>query len=66
MTTNDRDSYQLHEVYARWRAQEGPLAGFSVGVTAENLFDEEYQRVASDTLEEGRSVLVDVSYTMSW
>lgn len=66
VTTNDRDSYQLHEVYARWRAQEGALAGFSIGVTAENLFDEEYQRVASDTLEEGRSVLVDVSYTMSW
>lgn len=66
ITTNDRDSYQVHEVYARWRAEEGALAGFSLGVTAENLFDEEYQRVSSDTLEEGRSVLVDVSYRLAW
>ena len=65
-TANDRDGFQLHEVYARWRAEEGPLAGFSVGVTAENLFDEEYQLVASDTFEEGRSVLVDVSYSLAW
>ncbi len=66
VTANDRDSYNIHEVYARWRAEEGALAGFSVGVTAENLFDEEYQRVAADTLEEGRSVLVDVSYRIGW
>lgn len=65
-TANDRDSYQLHEVYARWRADEGALDGFSVGVSAENLFDEEYQLVASDTIEEGRSVLVDVSYSLTW
>lgn len=63
---NDRDAYQLHEAYARWRAQEGPLAGFSLGVTAENLFDETYQRVSSVTIEEGRSVLLDVSYTLTW
>ena len=66
VTANDRDSYNIHEVYARWRAEEGALAGFSVGVTAENLFDEEYQRVSADTLEEGRSVLVDVSYRLAW
>lgn len=66
VTANDRDGFQLHEVYARWRAEEGPLDGFSIGVTAENLFDEEYQLVASDTLEEGRSVLVDVSYALTW
>lgn len=66
VTANSRDSYQLHEVYGRWRAREGALTGFSIGVAAENLFDEEYQRVSSDTLEEGRSVLVDVSYTLSW
>lgn len=63
---NDRNSYQLHEVYGRWQAEEGALAGFSVGVTTENLFDEEYQRVSSDTVEEGRSVLVDVSYRLAW
>lgn len=66
VTINDRDSYQIHEVYARWRAEEGALSGFSLGVTAENLFDEEYQRVSSDTLEEGRSILVDVSYQLAW
>ncbi len=66
VTANDRKSYQLHEVYGRWRAEEGVLAGFSVGVTAENLFDEEYQRVSSETVEEGRSVLVDVSYRLAW
>lgn len=66
VTANDRNSYQLHEAYARWRAEEGALAGFSVGVTAENLFDEEYQRVSATTLEEGRSILVDVSYSLAW
>ncbi len=65
-TSEHRDSYQIHEVYARWRPVEGPLDGFSFGVTAENLFDAEYQRVSSDTLEEGRSVLVDVTYTLNW
>ncbi len=65
-TSEHRDSYQLHEVYARWSPVEGPLDGFSFGVTAENLFDAEYQRVSSDTLEEGRSVLVDVTYTLNW
>ncbi len=65
--TNDfRDSYQLHEIYARWRPEDGPLSGFSLGVTAENLFDEEYQRVSSNTLEEGRSILVDLSYSLKW
>jgi len=63
---NHRDGYQLHEIYARWRPEDGMLSGFSVGVTAENLFDEEYQRVSSDTMEEGRSVLVDVSYALTW
>lgn len=66
VAANDRKSYQLHEVYGRWQAEEGVLAGFSVGVTAENLFDEEYQRVSSETVEEGRSVLVDVSYRLAW
>ena len=66
VTANDRKSYQVHEVYGRWRAEEGVLSGFSIGVTAENLFDEEYQRVSSETLEEGRSVLVDVSYRLAW
>ncbi|WOF74869.1 TonB-dependent receptor [Parvibaculaceae bacterium PLY_AMNH_Bact1] len=65
-TSEHRDSYQIHEVYARWRPVEGPLDGFSFGVTAENLFDAEYQRISSDTLEEGRSVLVDVTYTLNW
>ncbi len=65
-TSEHRDSYQIHEVYARWRPVSGPLNGFSFGVTAENLFDAEYQRVSSDTLEEGRSVLVDVTYTLNW
>ncbi|MEO0829506.1 MAG: TonB-dependent receptor, partial [Pseudomonadota bacterium] len=66
VTANDRDAYDVHEVYARWQASEGVLDGFSIGVRAENLFDEEYQRVSSDTLEEGRSVLVDVTYTTGW
>lgn len=65
-TSQYRDSYQIHEVYARWRPVEGPLGGFAFGVTAENLFDAEYQRVSSFTLEEGRSVLVDVTYTLNW
>ncbi|HBM87578.1 MAG: TonB-dependent receptor [Parvibaculaceae bacterium] len=65
-TSEHRDSYQIHEVYARWRPVSGPLDGFSFGVTAENLFDAEYQRVSSDTFEEGRSVLVDVTYTLNW
>ncbi len=63
---NYRNSYQTHEIYTRWRPVDGPLSGFSLGLTAENLFDAEYQRVASDTVEEGRSVLVDVTYTLNW
>ncbi|MBL4766265.1 MAG: TonB-dependent receptor [Rhodobacteraceae bacterium] len=65
-TADFRDSYQLHEIYARWRPEDGPLSGFSLGVTAENLFDEEYQRVSSSTLEEGRSILVDLTYSLKW
>lgn len=65
-TSEHRDSYQIHEVYARWRPVDGPLDGFSFGITAENLFDAEYQRVSSDTIEEGRSVLLDVTYTLNW
>lgn len=63
---NHRNGYQVHEIYARYRPVEGALHGFSFGVTAENLFDEEYQRVAASTLEEGRSVLFDVTYTVNW
>lgn len=65
-TSEFRDSYQIHEIYARWRPTDGPLARFSLGVTAENLFDEEYQRVSSDTVEEGRSILVDLTYSIAW
>lgn len=64
--TNYRDSYQVHEVYARWRPVDGALDGFSFGVTAENLFDAEYQRVSSATFEEGRSLLFDMTYTLNW
>lgn len=65
-TTAFRNSYQVHEVYARWRPTAGLLDGFSFGLTAENVFDAEYQRVSSDTFEEGRSILADVTYTLNW
>lgn len=65
-TSNHRDSYQIHEIYGRWRPTDGPLAGFALGLAAENLFDAEYQRVSSSTFEEGQSILVDLTYTVSW
>lgn len=62
----ERDAYQVHDLFASWAPLEGPLEGVRVDAGIENIFDKTYTRVATDAVEEGRNYRLGVSYTIRW
>jgi len=59
-----RDSYRVHDFYAAWVAQGGPLDGVRVDLALENAFDEAYSRVFTGALQPGRNVSVTLGYRL--
>lgn len=63
---NERDSYETYDFYAAWAPSDGPLEGLRVDLGVDNAFDEEYSRVFTDALEQGRNWKAAVSYTIAY
>ncbi len=63
---NERDSYETYDIYAAWAPSDGPLEGLRVDLGVDNVFDEEYSRVFTDALEQGRNWKAAVSYTITY
>lgn len=62
----ERNSYETYDVYAAWAPSDGPLKGLRVDLGVDNVFDEEYSRVFTDALEQGRNWKAAVSYTIAY
>jgi len=59
-----REGYDVHDVYLSWSPASGLLAGSRLDLAAENLFDEAYARVFTDALQPGRNISVCLSYQL--
>jgi hemoglobin/transferrin/lactoferrin receptor protein len=62
----ERDAYQVHDLFATWEPTAGLLEGVRLDLGVENLFDKTYAQVFSDAVEEGRSFKAAISYTLRW
>jgi hemoglobin/transferrin/lactoferrin receptor protein len=62
----ERDAYQVYDLFASWQPAGGRLEGFRLDLAVENLFDKTYYEVFTDAAEEGRDYRVAVSYTLTW
>lgn len=55
------ESYQVHDLWLTWKPA-GKLAGLSLQLGADNLFDEDYQPYLSELKAPGRNIKVALSY----
>ena len=62
----ERDSYETFDVYAAWAPSDGPLEGLRVDLGVDNVFDEEYSRVYTGALEQGRNWKAALSYRIAY
>ncbi|MEX0922419.1 MAG: TonB-dependent hemoglobin/transferrin/lactoferrin family receptor [Rhodovibrionaceae bacterium] len=62
----ERQSYETYDIYAAWAPSDGPLQGLRVDLGVDNVFDEEYSRVYTGALEQGRNWKAAVSYTLAY
>lgn len=62
----ERDGYVVHDLYAGWVPQEGPLEGLRIDLGIDNVFDKTYARINTSAPEPGRNFKGMVSYTLTW
>ena len=60
------DSFDTHDIFATWSPEEGALAGLSVNVTVENLFDATYRNNLSLDNGAGRNAKISIGKTVTW
>ncbi|MEX0808119.1 MAG: TonB-dependent receptor [Dongiaceae bacterium] len=63
--SEERDGYTVNDVYALWQPLDF-LAGFSLAVGVDNIFDKSYSRVFTGADEPGRNYKTYMSYTIAW
>lgn len=62
-----RGAFDVHDAYVQWTAGEGSgIAGFGVVLGVDNIFDENYARIANNAAEPGRNLKALVRYQASW
>lgn len=59
-------SYGTHDLFATWSPEEGALAGLSVNLAVENLFDETYRNNLTLDNGAGRNAKVTIGKTLTW
>lgn len=59
-----RDAYNVYNLYAVFKPDEGQLKGLRVDLGIDNVTDEDYEIVTAGVSEEGRSFKAAVSYTI--
>jgi hemoglobin/transferrin/lactoferrin receptor protein len=62
----ERDNYDVHDIYFSWTPTDSVIEGLRVDVGLENVFDESYARVYTDSKEPGRNFRLGVSYGMNF
>lgn len=62
----ERDAYETYDIYAAWMPSDGPLEGLRVDLGVDNVFDEEYARVFTNVLEQGRNWKAAMSYRIAY
>jgi len=62
----ERDAYQVHDLFFAWQPTEGPLEGLRVDLGVDNIFDANYERVFAGVPEPGRNFKALVSYSLKW
>lgn len=68
--TNDpaeeRDAYQVHDVYAAYAPSDGMFKGLRLDVGVDNVFDAAYARTFTDANEPGRNFKAKLSYKLNF
>ncbi|WP_193369040.1 TonB-dependent receptor domain-containing protein [Pelagibius marinus] len=64
--SEERDAYNVHDIFFAWQPAEGPLEGLRVDLGVDNLFDADYERVFVGVPEQGRNFKALVSYSLKW
>jgi len=62
----ERDAYDVHDIYAFYAPRDGMLKGFRLDVGVDNIFDTAYSRTFTDADEPGRNYKAKISYTMNF
>lgn len=63
---NERDAYEVVDVFYGWQPSGGALDGLEVRVGVDNAFNETYARVFTGATEPGRNAKLNIAYTASW
>jgi hemoglobin/transferrin/lactoferrin receptor protein len=64
--SEERDNYNIHDVFFAWQPSDGFLQGFRVDLGVDNLFDADYERVYAGVSEQGINFKGLVSYSLNW
>lgn len=64
--SEERDAYQVHDVFFAWQPSDGPLKGLRLDLGVDNIFDENYERVFTGVSEPGINFKGLVSYSLKW
>jgi hemoglobin/transferrin/lactoferrin receptor protein len=64
--TLERDGFVVTDIYVVWAPQEEMLQGFTLAAGIDNVFDETYTRVFTDSNEPGRNYKAMVAYQIAW
>ncbi|SDE97255.1 TonB-dependent hemoglobin/transferrin/lactoferrin family receptor [Rhodospira trueperi] len=62
----ERDAYDVHDLYAVYQPSDGLLEGLRVDLGIDNVFDEDYSRVYTGVSEAGRNFKAMVQYSLAW
>jgi hemoglobin/transferrin/lactoferrin receptor protein len=62
----ERDGYVVTDLYVVWSPRQELLQGFTLAAGIDNVFDETYTRVFTDSDEPGRNFKAMASYQISW
>lgn len=65
--TPPSDPFNVHDIFASWKPEDGALAGFEVIGRVDNLFDKEYQEyLITSGPSKGRTFKVSVAKTFNF
>jgi hemoglobin/transferrin/lactoferrin receptor protein len=64
--TTSAGGYAVHDAFVSWQPQSEALAGLSVNLTVENLFDREYRNNLSLDDAPGRNVKIALAKAVTW
>ncbi len=64
--SEERDAYIVNDIYFSWTPGDRILNGLRLDLGIDNIFDENYDRVFTDSPEPGRDFKAMVSYSLTW